>query len=881
MAFLQSSMLMAYSWAFMLILLSYFFNLTNSQSTTLTTSTVTETWIVKDVVFSTVVTHIPWCPKPSSITAVSASGPIVVQISFSANVTDGSSTGDGVVTFVMDRNGNDVVVSNSPLILSLNTDFVLQEFSNTDQILYFALPSNLTSSRLGKRFDELLPVFISDQVPSDATFEGWFEDIDGEFFIKVQTSEGELVLGFTVCPTDGTAASGQKVYVYDLSLGVPNIDQCVRAAANTLPYPLWTAGATSLPTGISVDPFNPEDGATTPTTSSQTSRRTRSSSATITSDDSSGTGTARTTTSTNTGMSVTSTSSSSITSGSTSSGSSSDSSISSNSSTTDTRIYTTTTFWTTGVPDGTTSATSTTDAADATVTVSEYQPYPSSIKIVSTRDGATSSAIYYIKAIFDRTWLTSLPSFYTDPNNPGNPFLDTMLWVLNSQGHLFSPIWGPRYVQQEWHGLGYNSTMAQRAYIVGSKTTASDLPEFGGVIIRSKMASEILDTDVFLSFNITSAGSLTLNSAVNTTSGYGIWACDETGRYWGITDGSDRYCQWDLITSMHMQGYPVVVDSNEDYYGFLTTEAAYTAGLGDGPTVTKHKLVPKSVVTTTSELTAGDAYYVTVGTGLNAAVATVTFGQRVERSTSSNAWNITDSISSTVISPSAPTKTVIEYTAPSGHPMYRLYWDGGATTDRKYFAFGSDTITGNHLRLYGDTNTDPSTQTKGEFWTTPDGNDLLARGYNSTHRYPDPTFAYFDSATNAVNFYRFDEQPSGSELLLFDFYTSGFVAQLRQPASTPTWGGGDMSYWMCGKDSGTGQFSSGTNQVYIGTSGSTAAQLGLGSDCAEVEGDLSKIHYEDGTWAAGTYWKRSDDGAWRNDDGVTYDDFVAAQARKS
>ncbi|KAF3190594.1 hypothetical protein TWF788_008114 [Orbilia oligospora] len=142
-------------------------------------------------------------------------------------------------------------------------------------------------------------------------------------------------------------------------------------------------------------------------------------------------------------MSITSTSSSSRRTSSSSDGSSS---ISSNSSTTDTRIYTTTTFWTTGVPDGTTSATSTTDVADATVTVSEYQPYPSSIKIVSTRDGETSSAIYYIKAIFSGNWLPVPPSLYEDPIGSSDLFLLNMVWVLNSEGHIFSPIYGPRMV---------------------------------------------------------------------------------------------------------------------------------------------------------------------------------------------------------------------------------------------------------------------------------------------------------------------------------------------------------------------------------------------------------------------------------------------------
>ncbi|KAF3173998.1 hypothetical protein EYR41_004317 [Orbilia oligospora] len=875
---LSNSMLTAYSQSLIPLLLSSFPSIINSQSTTLTTSTTTETWILKDITFSTVVTYLPWCPLPSAGAAVSASGPIVVQLSFRANVTDGSDSGDGVVTFVMDRNGNDIVVSNNPLILSLNTSFVLQEFSNTPQVLYFSLPTNLTSTnhKLGKRFDELLPVFVSDQVPSDAIFEGWFEDIDGEFFIRVSTSEGELILGFTVCPTDGTAASGQKVYVYDLSLGVPNTDQCIRAAANTLPYPLWTASATSLPTGISIDPFNPEDGATTPTTGSRTSRRTsmRSSSATTTDSDTS-TNTITSRTPTNTGMSITSTSSSRRTSSS--SDISDSSSISSNSSTSDTRIYTTTTFWTTGVPDGTTSATSTTDAADATVTVSEYQPYPSSIKIVSTRDGETSSAIYYIKAIFSGNWLPIPPSTYEDPIASADLFLLNMVWVLNSEGHLFSPIYGPRTVQGEWQGLGYNYTIPNRVYIVGSKTTAMDIPDFSGMIIRVKTFAEMVDTDVLLSFNITSSGLLTLNSAVNTTAGYGIWACEETGQHWGITDGSDRYCQWDKITTMHMQGNPALADSDEAYYGFVTVDATYTAGLGDGPTVTRHKFLPKSVTTATLELTAGDAYYLTVGTGLKVPTATITFGQRVERSISSNAWNITASISSTVINPSAPTKTVIEYLAPSGHPMYRMFWTGGATTDQKYFALSTDTTTGNQLLLYGDANTDPDTQRIAEFWTTPNGNDLIARGYNSTHRYLDPTYAYFDSASNGIKFYPFQQNPSGTELMLFDFTPEdqGSGMQPRPPSNAVNWGSGDLALWMCGKGGTT--YPSGPNAIYLGNSETTTSALKLAADCAVIGDSFANTwHYENGIWSQGTYWKRDEDGAWRNDDGVAYHELVAS-----
>ncbi|KAK6515137.1 hypothetical protein TWF506_007482 [Arthrobotrys conoides] len=884
-------MLMAYSQSFLLLLFSYFSILTNSQSTTLTTSTTTETWIIKDVIFSTVVTRLPWCPLPTAGAAVSASGPIVVQLSFRANVTDGSDSGDGVVTFVMDRNGNDIVVSSSPLVLSLNTSFVLQEFSNTPQVLYFSLPANLTSRKLGKRFDELLPVFISDQVPSDAIFEGWFEDIDGEFFIRVLTSEGELLLGFTVCPTDGTAASGQKVYVYDLSLGVPNTDQCIRAAANTLPYPLWTASSTSLPTGISLDPFNPEDGATTPTTRSGASRSSRTgSSGAATTTSGSGTGTNTITSRTiptNTGMSITSNTSSggSRTSSSGDSSSDSGSSMSSNSSTTDTRIYTTTTFWTTGVPDGTTSATSTTNAADATVTVSEYQPYPSSIKILSTRDGDTSSAIYYIKAIFNGNWLPVPPSIYEDTQT-GDQFLLNMVWVLNKEGHLFSPIYGPRYIQGRWDGLGYNYTIPLRTYIVGSKTTATDIPDFGGMIIRVKRQEEMLDTDVLLAFDITSSGLLTLNSNVNTTAGYGIWACEETGQYWGITDGSDRYCQWDKITAIHMQGNPAVVDSQEDYYGFITTDgASYTAGLGDGPTVTRHRLLQKSVATTTVELTAGEPYYITVGTGLNVATATVSFGQRVERSTVSNAWNITQSVSSTVIGPASPTKTVIEYLAPSGFPMFRMFWVAGVTSDPKYFALSTNAEIDNKLLLYGDANTDPDTQRIAEFWSTPNGNDLIARGYDPTHRYLNPTTAYFDSATNGIKFYPYQQNPSGTELLLFDYGSDadGNWVSPRQPTNAVGWGSGDLSLWMCGRvDMPAVMYPSGPNEVFLGTDGSSPSSLGLAANCGSIGNSFGTQWFlEKGLWAQGTYWKRHEDGAWRNDDGVAYHEFVATQEESS
>ncbi|KAK6337300.1 hypothetical protein TWF730_002706 [Orbilia blumenaviensis] len=879
----SATKLAAYSQALILPLLCLF-NFTKGQSTTFTTSTTTETWIVKDVTFSTVVTRLPWCPLPTAGAPVSASGPIVVQLSFRANVTDGSDSGDGVVTFVMDRNGEEIVVSNNPLILSLNTDLALQEYSDTPQILYFSLPSDLTPGRLEKRFDDLLPVLISDQVPSSATFEGWFEDTDGEFFIKVQTSEGELILGFTICPTDGTAASGQKVYVYDLSLGVPDTSACVRAAANTLPYPLWTAGATSLPTGVTVDPFNPESGATTPTTTrSRTSRRTSSSR--VSSSSSSG-GSSRTNTITSmatstptitsSGMRSSSTSGSSVSSTIDSSSSSTNSSSSSSS---DTRVYTTTTFWTTGVPDGTTSATSTVDAADATVTVSEYRPYPSSIKIVSTRDGATSSAIYYIKALFRRDWIPALPSSYEDPTAAGFPFVDNLVWVLNDEGHLYSPIYGPYISNAErtWQGLGRNYT---RLYIVGSKTTSTDVPQFSGIIIRPKMAEEILDTDVLLSFNIASSGALSLNSAVNTTAGYGIWACEETGNYWGITDGSDPWCQWDLITAMHMQGNPVVVDSPVDYYGFVTTDAAFTEGLGDGKTVTKHKLVPKSVVTTTTELTAGDAYLVTVGTNYQAPGATVTFGQRVERQFSSNYWDITVSVSSTVIGPAAPTKTIIQYLAPSGAPMYRIYRavDGDTSaSSRKYFSFSSTTTgSGTALMLTGDANTDPTTQRQGYFWNTPGVGDLIARGYNLTHRYTEPSYSYFDSATNRIEFYTAaDTPPSTAQKMTWAVVLASMSIIPSQPSNPTTWGDGDLSIWMCGKDAGTGKFPSGPNTVYLATSGSTASGLGLTSDCESIEDSLTNLHYEDGVWADGTYWKRDNDGAWRDDNGVTYDDFVA------
>ncbi|KAK6500113.1 hypothetical protein TWF481_010471 [Arthrobotrys musiformis] len=883
MARFAASKLLGYSQAFSILFLSSFPNVGNCQSTTTTiTSTSTETWIVKDVSFSTVTTHIPWCPLPTGNITISASGAIVVQISFRANVTDGSDSGDGIVTFVVNRNGDDIVVSNDPLILSLNTDLILQEYSNTPQRLYFSLPSDTTSHKIAKRFDDLLPVFVSDQIPTNAAYAGWFEDTEGEFFIKVLTSEGEVILGFTVCPADGTAAAGQRVYMYDLSLGVPNADQCVRAAANTLPYPSWTAGSTSLPTGISLDPYGPGGDSTTLTTGTGTSIGTSSTfGSTITSDSTdTDTITSPATTATSTGTSSRRTSntdsnSNGDSSSTDSNGSDSSSSTASNSSSTDTRSYYTTTFWTTGVADGTTSATSTTDAA-GTITVSEYQPYPSSLKIVSTRDGATSSAILYIKYLISRSLYLISPRTYEDYQNDAWPFYDTMHWVLNSQGHLFSPISGVRTIQGEWTGLGYNVT---RLYLVGSIPTANDIPTFGGKLLQAKEGTEILDTDVFYSFSVSSSGTLTLNTTVNATAGSGIWLCNEAGTYLGITDSSDSACNWDLITDIHMQGNPVIVDSPEVYYGFqvpASSTRTYTEGLGDGATVTRHNIVAKSIVSVTSELTAGDAYWVTTGTGLKVETATVTFGQRVIRTTSDDAWNITVSATSSVIGASQPTKTVIQLLAPTGDPAYRMYWTGGSGSNRKYFVLSSDTTDENRLMLYGDGNTDASTQRWSLFWTSGGGNDMLARAYNSTHRYLNPTYSYFVTASNQIRFYLPGGNVAGSEQLLWDV-TTGNVMAPRQPANT-NWGDGDLGMWMCDRDSGTDIWPSGPNIVYLATSGSTASQLGLGATCFEAISDFSKVLVEYGTWAGGDFWKRDEeDGPWTNTDGLTYEEFVAAQ----
>ncbi|KAK6531002.1 hypothetical protein TWF281_007827 [Arthrobotrys megalospora] len=868
----SKNMLMAYSQAFILLILSYFINITNSQVTTFTTTTTTETWVVKDVTFSTVVAHLPWCPLPSPGTPVSASGPVVVQISFIANVTDGSVNAENdLITFLMNRNANDIVVSNDPLILSLNTDLVFQEFSNIPQTVYFSFPASFYAPSLRKRFDDFLPVSISDQLPDRAIFKGWFEDLQGEFFIRVQTSEGETILGFTVCPTDGTAAQGQKVYLYDLSLGVPNTSSCVKAAVNTLPYSLYTAGATSLPTGISID------GSTTSTStrSSRTSRRTSSTRRTNTQSTitSGGASTGIDTTSSTSGTSST-TSFTSPTAGGSSTSSSSD-----------TRPHTTTTYWTTGVPDGTISTTA--ETAGATVTVSEYRPYPSSIKIVSTKLGDTSAAMYYIKAIFMPNFFVQVPDSYHQVGVPYG-WEYNLIWVLDEDGRLFIPISGPLIKDSVWNGLGRNTT---RLYTVASKPTAADVTSFDGMILKTKSWDEMLDTDVLLSFNVTSSGLLTLNSAVNTTSGYGIWACEESGQHWGLTDGTNSACNWDEITEMQMQGFQTIVDSDVEFYGLITSAGSYTAGLGDGPTATRHPIVPKSFTTVTTEVSTGSYFLETNGGGLTVPTATVTFNQYVKYETSTDYWNITVSVSSTLVGGATePTKTVLEYLAPTGAPMFRMFWTGGQTSSRKYLRLDFDGTGPEDLYLYGDENTDPSSQNPSLFWVPEGSTNLIERVFNANipgSRLGWPRTAYWSSSSQSISFDP-DYDNVGrqfKELMVWNLDRTASTIFPALPTGVPSTGAlaGDPAIWMCGKGTGT-TYPSGPNFIKLSGSGNTAAQVipsdpQAATNCGIIESTSFGVEF--GTWENGDFWKRDRDGVYRNDNGLAYHDSVATASTEN
>ncbi|KAK6348647.1 hypothetical protein TWF718_006435 [Orbilia javanica] len=256
----------------------------SAQSTSRTTTALTETFVEIHIIVSTVVENISSCPCPSSTlgqnvdlatTATFLGAPtesaVVVELYFTLPVQDAStitSTSPAgaaastqgsaqTVSYLMNRNDDQAVVDSIPLALYLGSDGSLSQASDISQRLYFSLPAGITGRDLRKRFDELLPVSIGDNT-EDVVFSGFVEGNDGFLYFNLTTNEGTLTLGFTICPGEGSEASavGERIYMYDTA-AEPALSGCFPGSAKRIPYIEFAEGSISgflPPTGDGVSP---------------------------------------------------------------------------------------------------------------------------------------------------------------------------------------------------------------------------------------------------------------------------------------------------------------------------------------------------------------------------------------------------------------------------------------------------------------------------------------------------------------------------------------------------------------------------------------------------------------------------------------------------
>ncbi|KAF3905946.1 hypothetical protein ABW21_db0201719 [Orbilia brochopaga] len=753
------------------------------------TSTITDTILEEDVVFSTTTETLEYCPCPCSGLATgsgtqtttlfslpSGSG-IVVQIQFSLpeSVTTNSAGAEETSapelrTYYLNRNQQSIVADNSALVLYLNSAGVLEDASDLSDQVYFSLPSSIVKrQQIQKRFDDLLPVFIGD-VPSDAVFQG-FEDVDGNLFFVVTTSEGTFTLGFTICPTDNTADIGNQMYMFDTALGEPDISGCAAGIARTLAYSDYAAGSTTFPTGTETG--GPTGTTTAGETTESTTEGTSSTKSTTTSGNTA-TNTQTTGGNTSTGTSRTSRTTSRRTTSNTTGGSSDTSSHTDTSSDTGSRTSTGshTGITSTGTGGPTTSATLTTITAYTTdvasgssslvtnsPTVTEYLPYPSSLKVANTLRNFPDTLVNTTEY---------LNQFFKVP--PGELLGESpqaieyyRVFELDADGHLSAVIVGPAVVGDDWLGREDTEFYPQHfAFSVGA-----DGAYTGDILKFDTLAGGEADGGRLLHFTIDdTTGAITLDDTVNVTLHAQLWLCDADATVIGLTDGNDAACNYDQITSLILWGNQVSV-AGPVLYETDVGSGSTTLGLGEGPTYTVHSLALKVLVTATISIDPATAsqniFYgvTTVDADNTFPTGSVYVTQVVRRPYYSGAWNISGTVPTvSTFALTEGTATIATVQGPTVDPQFITGYINANYFGIPLFVSADDPP---RLKTYG-TNIDPTQSYPASyFWIDSELRFVVRRPTETGTWYPNPMYGYFQASTGFIVFY---EDPELSNVLL-------------------------------------------------------------------------------------------------------------------
>ncbi|KAK6340534.1 hypothetical protein TWF696_008860 [Orbilia brochopaga] len=728
------------------------------------TSTVTDTIIQEDVVFSTVTTTLASCPCPCSTLATgpgtqtttvfslpSGDG-VVVQVVFSSTAGASPTAAPDIRTYFLNRNQGNVVVDNSALVLYLNSAGSLQDASDLSEQIYFTLPSSIVKrQKVQKRFNDLLPVFIGD-VPSDAAFQG-YEDVDGDLYFVTTTSQGTFTLGFTICPTDNTTEIGVQVYMFDTELETPDVNGCIVGLARTLPYSDYAAGSTSFPTGTETG--NPTGTTGTGTTASTTggttgtasTGRPTNSEGSSTSEETTG-GITRTSRSRTTGGPTTDDNTSSDTS---ETGTGTDTNTGTNTGTgggggsTSSISFTTITAYTTDVAAGSSSL------VTNSPTVTAFYPYPSSLKVVDTLrnfDDSNVNTTNYLNQFF------KLPPGLLGESPMAIEYY--RVYELDRDGHLSAVIAGPAVVGDVW--LGREDTepfTPQFAFAV----VATDGAYTGDILKFATLEDGGASNGRLLRWTIDEVTGLLSLDDVNVTLHAGLWLCGEDATVIGLTDGNDPNCNYDEITEPVLWGNQVAAEG-PPLYEVGVSPGFTTEGLGQGPTYTVHNLGVKVLVTETISIDPATAvgqniFYgaQTVNGGNSFPTASIYVTQVVRHLNYDNVWNISGTVRTvSTLAQTEGTATIATVQGVVRNPQFIMTYLNPSSLNVPWFVSSDDPP---RLKTYG-RNIVPTDDYPASFFWIDANLHLVARRQTDgtgSNWYPNPLYAYFQFSTFRIVFF--------------------------------------------------------------------------------------------------------------------------------
>ncbi|KAK6363382.1 hypothetical protein TWF730_000814 [Orbilia blumenaviensis] len=643
----------------------------SGQSVTIETTSTTRTITATEVIFSTTTIVLPWCPCPLSTlatgsiftsTVVPSSVPSASAVSLQINIAP--TDGIDAENLFLNIDGNQAIAAVAPILVYYNDNFQIAEAENLNNLLYLYLGSSvsapgtrrdLSSANIQRRQDiyGFYPVYWG--IPGDdTTTSDFFINDEGKVNLRYQNETGSLLIyEIALCKVGGLLSS--QVYMHEVGVAYPS--ECYAADS----FFVTDGEVTSSVTGT---------GTRTGTrTSAGASTGTDLLSTTKTSGGFTNTGSSSqliTTTQTRTGTTLSSTtkdssSSSETTSGSTTESGSSTSSGTSTSSGGSAASYasTTVTLYTEAVMPGSSSTTATTNGAS--VTISLYLPYPSSLKVLA----------YDNEDIYAGFLNAYLEQFLAPVLGGDAQRTDYRAFVLTSEGWVMNPISGPKITDDVWDGAPLTYLSDPRYIFVAEETTEAGVtyPKLS----LDTMAVIASSNGQVLTFEVQEDGTLIPKLSANSTAGNSPWVCAPNAEVLGFTDGTGA-CRLGKITNIQMRGLQETVTADGTFYDFVPTATTYSETIGVGPTVTVKRIFSKVIITETITITEGDAGYTTVGTESTDATATVTLNQYVVSETTSVWGRTAGDVITTTIGPDALTKTIrTESPYPLSAPVVSIY----------------------------------------------------------------------------------------------------------------------------------------------------------------------------------------------------------------